>query len=91
MAKKACCVGKKIMRMEKVTHGPFGDHLDSCPCLHAPRNRLLICVLLFFFFFFLQLAARYTEKAWAIPAGVQRRREWPWKGAGALKSGRPRF
>ncbi|KAI4589810.1 hypothetical protein MJG53_000859 [Ovis ammon polii x Ovis aries] len=34
-----------------------------------------------------QMSDRYTEKAWAIPAGVQRRREWPWKGAGALKSG----
>lgn len=79
------------MRMEKVTHGPLGGYLDSRSCLHAPRSRLLIYVLSFSFFFFLQMSARYTEKAWAIPAGVQRRREWPWKGAGALKSGRPRF
>lgn len=74
--KECLLCGQSTWGWERVSHGPFGDHLDSCPCLRASRNGLLICALLF------SIDVYWVHWESLDHPRAQRRRQWPWKGHG---------
>lgn len=72
--KECLLCGQSTWGWKRVSHGPFGDHLDSCPCLRASRNGRLICALLF------SIDVYWVHWESLDHPGAQRRRQWPWKG-----------